>query len=138
MVRAITTGSGMRKTPTEKEITNSKSNKTNSDNDTTSDNIHNNSKDTTIKEMQSADPFCKRIVKRLLNKTAPEHELKSFFIHNGLLYQYAKCAKLAILSDFRPLQWGKIGKVVKCAKLAVPSDFEPLWWEKIGKVAKWA
>ena len=28
-------------------------------------------------------------MKRLLNKTAPEHELKTFFIHNGLLYQYA-------------------------------------------------
>ena len=39
--------------------------------------------------MQSTDPFCKRIMKRLLNKTAPEHELKTFFIHNGLLYRYA-------------------------------------------------
>ena len=28
-------------------------------------------------------------MKRLLNKTAPEHELKTFFIHNGLLYRYA-------------------------------------------------
>ena len=28
-------------------------------------------------------------MKRLLNKTAPEHELKTFFIHNGLLYWYA-------------------------------------------------
>ena len=27
-------------------------------------------------------------MKRLLNKTAPEHELKTFFIHNGLLYRY--------------------------------------------------
>ena len=36
MVRAVTTRSGMRKTPMEKEITNSKSNETNSDNDTTS------------------------------------------------------------------------------------------------------
>ena len=89
MVRAVTTRSGMRKTPMEKEITNSKSNETNSDNDTTSDNIYNNSKATTIKERQSTNPFCKCIVKRLLNKTALEHELKTFFIHNGLLYQYA-------------------------------------------------
>ena len=28
-------------------------------------------------------------MKRLLNKTAPKHELKTFFIHNGLLYRYA-------------------------------------------------
>ena len=28
-------------------------------------------------------------MKILLNKTAPEHELKTFFIHNGLLYRYA-------------------------------------------------
>ena len=28
-------------------------------------------------------------MKRLLNKTAPEHELKTFFIHNGPLYRYA-------------------------------------------------
>ena len=39
--------------------------------------------------MQSTDPFCKRIMKRLLNKTAPKHELNTFFIHNGLLYRYA-------------------------------------------------
>ena len=38
--------------------------------------------------MQSTDPFCRRIMKRLLSKTAPEHELKTFFIHNGLLYRY--------------------------------------------------
>ena len=28
-------------------------------------------------------------MKRLLNMTAPEHELKTFFSHNGLLYRYA-------------------------------------------------
>ena len=39
--------------------------------------------------MQSTDPFCRHIMKRLLNKTAPKHELKTFFIHNGLLYRYA-------------------------------------------------
>ena len=59
------------------------------DNKTTSNNCENNPKDTSIKEMQSTDPFCKWIVKRLLNKTAPEHEMKTFFIHNGLLYRYA-------------------------------------------------
>ena len=56
--------------------------------------------------MQSTDPFCKHIVKRLLNKTAPKHELKTFFIHNGLLYRYASdhskdfCA-LVILKAWR-------------------------------------
>ena len=57
--------------------------------ETTSNSCENNPKDTSIKEMQSTDPFCKCIMKRLLNKTAPEHELKTFFIHNGLLYRYA-------------------------------------------------
>ena len=89
MVRAVNTRSGMRKTPTEKEIKNPQSKETNSDNDTTSNNSPNNSKDTSIKEMQLTDPFCKCIMKRLLNKTAPEHELKTFFIHNGLSYRYA-------------------------------------------------
>ena len=89
MVRAVTTRSGTRKTPTEKEIKNPQSKETNSDDDTTSNNSPNNPKDTSIKEMQLTDPFCKCIVKRLLNKTAPEHELKTFFIHNGLLYRYA-------------------------------------------------
>ena len=89
MVRAITTRSGVRKTPTDKETEKPKSMEPNLDNDTTSNNSQNNPKDTSIKEMQSTDPFCKCIVKRLLNKTAPEHELKTFFIHNGLLYRYA-------------------------------------------------
>ena len=79
----------MRKPPTDKENEKPQSRETNSDNDTTSNNSPNNPRDTSIKEMQSTDPFCKRIVKRLLNKTAPEHELKTFFIHNGLLYRYA-------------------------------------------------
>ena len=89
MVRAVTTRSGMRKPPTNKENEKPQSRETNSDNDTTSNNSPNNPKDTSIKEMQSTNPFCKCIVKRLLNKTAPEHELKTFFIHNGLLYRYA-------------------------------------------------
>ena len=89
MVRAVTTRSRTRKTLTKKEIKNPRSKETNSDNDTTSNNSPNNFEDTSIKEMQLTDPFCKHIVKQLLNKTAPEHELKTFFIHNGLLYRYA-------------------------------------------------
>ena len=57
--------------------------------ETTSSNHKENSRDTSVKEMQSTDPFCKRIMKRLLNKTAPKYELDTFFIHNGLLYKYA-------------------------------------------------
>ena len=57
--------------------------------ETTSNSCEDNPKDTSIKEMQSTDPFCKCIMKRLLNKTAPKHELNTFFIHNGLLYRYA-------------------------------------------------
>ena len=89
MVRAVTTRSGTRKLPTDREIEKPQSRETNSDNDTTRNDSLNNPKDTSIKEMQSTDPFCRRTVKRLLNKTAPEHELKTFFIHNGLLYRYA-------------------------------------------------
>ena len=88
MVREVTTRSRLRQPPTDKEIEKPQSKETNSDNDTTNDS-HGNSKDTSIKEMQSTDPFCRRIMKRLLNKTAPKHELKTFFIHNGLLYRYA-------------------------------------------------
>ena len=57
--------------------------------ETTSNSCEDNPKDTSIKEMHSTDPFCKCIMKRLLNKTAPKHELNTFFIHNGLLYRYA-------------------------------------------------
>ena len=99
MVKAVTTRSGMRKTPTVKEtekpqpmepiLDKGETSETTINNETTSNNCENNPKDTSIKEMQSTDPFCKRIVKRLLNKTAPEHELKTFFIHTGLLYRYA-------------------------------------------------
>ena len=88
MVKAVTTRSGTRKTPTDKETEKLQPMEPILDNDTTS-NSQNNPKDTSIKEMQLTDPFCKRIMKRLLNKTAPEHEVKTFFIHNGLLYRYA-------------------------------------------------
>ena len=56
--------------------------------ETMNSNSEGNSRDTSVKEMQSKDPFCKCIMKRLLNKTAPKHELDTFFIHNGLLYRY--------------------------------------------------
>ena len=89
MVKAVTTRSGMRKKPTNRETEKPQAMEQILDNDTTSNNSQNNPKDTSIKEMQLTDPFCRRIVKRLLNKTALEHELKTFFIHNGLLYRYA-------------------------------------------------
>ena len=89
MVRAVTTRSRSGQPKTDKEIEKPRSKETNSDNETTRNDSPNNSKDTSIKEMQSTVPFCRCIMKRLLNKTAPEHELKTFFIHNGLLYRYA-------------------------------------------------
>ena len=88
MVRAVTTRSRSRQPQIDKVIKKPRSKETNSDNDTTRNDSHNNSKETSIQEMQSTNPFCKCIMKRLLNKTAPEHELKTFFIHNGLLYRY--------------------------------------------------
>ena len=99
MVKAVTTRSGTRKTLTVKEtkkpppletiLDKDETSKTTISKETTNNSCEDNPKDTSIEEMQSTDPFCKRIVKRLLNKTAPEHELKTFFIHNGLLYRYA-------------------------------------------------
>ena len=89
MVRAVTTRSRLRQPEIDKETKTLQPKETYSDNDTTRNDSPDNSKDTLIREMQSTDPFCRRIMKRLLNKTAPEHELKTFFIHNGLLYQYA-------------------------------------------------
>ena len=89
MVRAVTTRSRSRQPQIDKEIKKPRSKETNSGNDTTRNDSPNNSKDTSIQEMQLTDPFCRCIMKRLLNKTAPEHELKTFFIHNGLLYRYA-------------------------------------------------
>ena len=88
MVRAVTTRSRLRQPQIDQEIEKPQSKETNSGNDTTRNDSPDNSKDTSIQEMQSTDPFCRHIMKRLLNKTAPEHELKTFFIHNGLLYRY--------------------------------------------------
>ena len=99
MVKAITTRSGMRNTtlvertekqsPLRMDINTDNTPRAEVSKETTSNNSEDNSRDTLVKEMQSMDPFCKRIMKRLLNKTAPKHELDTFFIHNGLLYRYA-------------------------------------------------
>ena len=99
MVKAVTTRSGMRKTLTVKEtekqppletiLNKDETPKTVVSKETTNNSCEDNPKNTSIKEMQSTDPFCKRIMKRLFNKTAPKHELNTFFIHNGLLYRYA-------------------------------------------------
>ena len=99
MVKTVTTRSGMRKTSTVKEteklkppeptLDKGETSKTVMNHETTNNNCEKNPKDTSIKEMQLTDHFCKHIVKRLLNKTAPKHELKTFFIHSGLLYRYA-------------------------------------------------
>ena len=99
MVKVVTTRGGTRKTLTIKEtekpppletiLNKDETSKTRISRETTNNSCEDNPKDTSIKEIQSTDPFCKCIVKRLLNKTAPKHELKTFFIHNGLLYRYA-------------------------------------------------
>ena len=89
MVRQVTTRSRLRQPEIDKETEKLQPKETNSNNDTTRNDSPDNPKDTLIREMQSTDPFCRRIMKRLLNKTAPEHELKTFFIHIGLLYRYA-------------------------------------------------
>ena len=81
LINMVTTRSGMRKTPTVKETEKQPPLETNKN--------KYNPKDTSIKEMQLTDPFCKHIMKRLPNKTAPRHESNTFFIHNGLLYRYA-------------------------------------------------
>ena len=84
MVKAVTTRSGMRKTLTVKEtekpqpletiLDKDETSKTTISKETTNNSCEDNPKDTSIKEMQSS---------------APKHELKTFFIHNGLLYRYA-------------------------------------------------
>ena len=99
MVKAITTRSGMRNTtpimgtdeqpPLRMDLNTDNTPRTEVSKKTTSNSCEDNSGDTSVKEMQSMDPFCKRIMKRLLNKTAPKHESDTFFIHNGLLYRYA-------------------------------------------------
>ena len=99
MVKAVTTRSRMRNTtlveetkklaPLRTDINTDNNPRTEVSKETASNNCEENSRDTSVKEMQSTDPFCKCIMKRLLNKTAPKHELDTFLIHNGLLYRYA-------------------------------------------------
>ena len=99
MVKAITTRSRTRNTtlfegtekqpPLRMDINTDNALRTEVSKETASNNCKENSRDTSVKEMQSMDTFCKCIMKRLLNKTAPKHELDTFFIHNGLLYRYA-------------------------------------------------
>ena len=99
IVKAVTTRSEMRKTPTDKETEEQPPPEINLNEDntpeitvskeTTNNNWEDKPKDTSIKEMQLTYPFCKYIMKRLLNKTAPKHESNTFFVHNGLLYRYA-------------------------------------------------
>ena len=99
MVKAVTTRSRTRNTtlvertekqsPLRMDINLGNIPRTEVSKETTSNSCEDNSRDTSVKEMQSTDPFCKCIMKRLLNKTAPKHELDTFFIHNGLLFRYA-------------------------------------------------
>ena len=89
MIRAVTTRSRSRQPETDKETKKPQPKETKLNKDTTRNDSPDNSRNTSIREMQSTDPFCRCIMKRLLNKTAPEHELKTSFIHNGLLYRYA-------------------------------------------------
>ena len=99
MVKAVTTRSRTRNTilvkgaekqpPLRRDINTDNTPRTEVCKETASNNCKENSRDISVKEMQSMDPFCKCIMKRLLNKAAPKHELDTFFIHNDLLYRYA-------------------------------------------------
>ena len=81
MVKAVTTRSGMRKTltvketekppPLEKILDKDETLKTTISKETTNNSCENNPKDTSIKEMQSTDPFCKCIVKDYSTKQHP-------------------------------------------------------------------
>ena len=91
MVKAITTRSGTRNTTFVEGTEEQPSSKTDINTNNTprtevnKETLNNDSKNNS---MQSADPFCKHIMKKLLNKTAPKHELDTFFIRNSLLYTY--------------------------------------------------
>ena len=65
MVRAITTRSRSRQQEIDKETEKLQLRETNSNNDTTRNDSPDNSRDTSIREMQSTDPFCRCIMKRL-------------------------------------------------------------------------
>ena len=79
MVKAVTTRSRTRNTtlaegtekqpPLRMDINTDNTQRTEVSKETASNNCEENSRDTSVKEIQSSDPFCKRIMKRLLNKT---------------------------------------------------------------------
>ena len=115
MVKAVTTRSRTRNTtlvegaekqpPLRMDINTDNTPRTEVSKETASNNCKENSRDTSVKEMQSTDPFCKCIMKRLLNKTAPKHELDTFFIHNGLLYRYASDHSKDFCTPVIPKAW---------------------------------
>ena len=118
MVKAITTRSGTRNTtlikgtkeqpPLKMDINTDNTPMTEASKkskETMNSNSKDNSRDTSVKEMQSTDPFCKRIKKRLFNKTAPKHELDTFFIHNGLLYRYVSDHSKGFCALVIPRAW---------------------------------
>ena len=115
MVKAITTRSRTRNTtlvegakkqsPLRMDINTDNTPRTEVSKETANNNCTENSRDTSVKEMQSTDPFCKCIMKRLLNKTAPKHELDTFFIHNGLLYRYASDHSMDFCTLVIPKAW---------------------------------
>ena len=86
MVKAVTTRSRTRNTtliegteehpPLRMDINTDNAPRTKVSKETTNNNSEDNSRDTSVNEMQSMDPFCKRIMKRLLNKTAPKQLYK--------------------------------------------------------------
>ena len=115
MVKAITTRSGMRNTtlvegaeeqpPLKTDINTDNTQMTEVSKETMNYDSKDNSRDTSVKEMQSTDPFYKCIMKRLLNKTAPKHELDTFFIHNGLLYRYVSDHSKDFCTQVIPKAW---------------------------------
>ena len=115
MVNAITTRSKARTTDLEEEDDNQPPTRTDTDPDhtqgtevgeeTSSNKYDKNPRDTSVKEMQSTDPFCKRMMKWLLNKTAPKHESDTFFIHNRLLHRYASDHSLDFCTLVIPKAW---------------------------------
>ena len=86
MVKAVTTRSGTEKTLTVKEtkkpqpleiiLDKGETSKTTISNETTNNSCENNPKNTSIKEMQLTDPFCKCIKKRWLTGTATTKDIK--------------------------------------------------------------
>ena len=115
MVKVITTRSRTRNTtlvegtdeqpPSKMDINTDNTPRTEVSKETMNNDSKDNSRDTSVKEMQSTDPFCRHIMKRLLNKTAPKHELDTFFIHNGLLYRYVSDHSKDICALVIPKAW---------------------------------